>query len=124
MDLTKLNQSVKRERHLLPAVDQVLAQLAGAKVSSMLDGNSGISQLSLDPALSLLTTFITHFGRYCFYLFPLVILSALEYFQQRMGECLNELSCVVYMIDDTLVHGRTLKEPGEWLQLDGVTATE
>jgi len=32
VDLTHLNQSVQRERHPLPAVDQTLAQLAGAKV--------------------------------------------------------------------------------------------
>jgi hypothetical protein len=32
VDLTKLNSCVKRERHQLPAVEQTLAQLAGAKV--------------------------------------------------------------------------------------------
>ena len=32
VDLTKLNQSITRERHLLPAVDQTLVQLADAKV--------------------------------------------------------------------------------------------
>ena len=39
VDLTKLNQSVHCERHPLPAVDQVLAQLAGATVLSKLDAN-------------------------------------------------------------------------------------
>ena len=32
VDLTRLNDSVCRERHPLPAVDQTLAQLAGAKI--------------------------------------------------------------------------------------------
>ena len=32
VDLTKLNASVRRERHVLPAVDQIVAQLSGAKV--------------------------------------------------------------------------------------------
>ena len=41
VDLTKLNKSVKRERHPMPAVEQTLAQLAGAKVFSKLDANSG-----------------------------------------------------------------------------------
>ena len=36
VDLTRLNQSVRRDRHPLPAVDQVLAQLAGATVLSKL----------------------------------------------------------------------------------------
>ena len=32
VDLTGLNDSVCRERHPLPVVDQILAQLAGAKI--------------------------------------------------------------------------------------------
>ena len=47
VDLTHLNQSVKRERHQLPAVEQVLAQLTGAKVLSKLDANSGFWQIQL-----------------------------------------------------------------------------
>lgn len=31
MDLTKLNNSVKRERHMLPSVEHTLGQLEGAK---------------------------------------------------------------------------------------------
>ena len=117
VDLTKLNQSVKRERHPPPAVDQVLAQLAGAKVFSKLDTNSGFWQIPLDPASSLLTTFITHFGRYCFHHLPFGISSALEHFQRRMGECLKGLSSVVCMMDNTLVHGRTCKEHDKRLLL-------
>jgi hypothetical protein len=49
VDLTNLNQSVQRERHPLPAIDQILAQLAGAKVFSTLDANSGFWQIPLDP---------------------------------------------------------------------------
>ena len=41
VDLTKLNESIKRERHPLPAVDQTLAQSAEVKVFSKLDANSG-----------------------------------------------------------------------------------
>ena len=59
VDLTNLNQSVRRERHPLPAVDQTLAQLAGAKVFSKLDANSGFWQIPLAPESAKLTTFIT-----------------------------------------------------------------
>ena len=61
VDLTKLNESVCRERHLLPAVDQTLAQLAGAKVFTKLDANSGFWQIPLAKESSHLTTFITLF---------------------------------------------------------------
>ena len=65
VDLTKLNQSVCRERHPLPAVEQTLAQLAGAQVFTKLDANSGFWQIPLSADSSLLTTFLTPFGRYC-----------------------------------------------------------
>ena len=70
IDLTKLNESVQRERHPLPVVEQTLAQLAGAKLFSKLDAHSGFWQIPLDPALSPLTTIFTPFGRYCFHRLP------------------------------------------------------
>ena len=110
VDLTKLNESVKRERHPLPAVDQTLAQLAGAAVFSQLDANSGFWQIALDPASALLTTFITPFGRFCFHRLPFGITSAPEHFQCRMSEILNGIPGVVCMMDDVLIHGTTLQE--------------
>ena len=110
VDLTKLNQSVRRERHPLPAVDQVLAQLAGATVLSKLDANSGFWQIPLSPESAKLTTFITPYGRYCFYRLPFGISSAPEHFQRRMSEILTGLSGVVCMMDDILVYGSTREE--------------
>ena len=102
VDLTRLNQSVKRERHPLPAVDQTLAQLAGF---TKLDANFGFWQIPLAPESSLLTTFITPFGRYCFHRLPFGISSAPEHFQRRMSEALSGLTGT-----DVLVHGRTREE--------------
>ena len=41
VNLKPLNAHVLRETHPLPKVDDVLAQLAGAKIFSKLDANSG-----------------------------------------------------------------------------------
>lgn len=41
VDLTKLNESVCREKHILPSVEQTLAQIGGAKHFTKLDANSG-----------------------------------------------------------------------------------
>ena len=40
VDLTRLNQSMRREKHPLPAVEPTLAQLAGARVFTKLDAQS------------------------------------------------------------------------------------
>ena len=115
VDLTHLNQSVCRERHPLPAVEQTLAQLADARIFSTLDANSGFWQIPLSLESALLTTFITPQGRYCFHRLPFGITSAPEHFQRRMSDLLSDLEGVVCMMDDILVYGRTTEEHDERL---------
>ena len=67
----KLNESVYRERHQLPAVEQTFAQIAGAQFFAKLDANSGFWQILLSGESAFLTSFITPFGRYCLITFPL-----------------------------------------------------
>ena len=128
VDLTKLNENVRREHHPLPAVEQTLAQVAGAKVFSKLDANSGFWQIPLSAKSALLTTFITPFGRYCFNRLPFGITSAPEHFQRRISSILQGLDGIVCLMDDILVHGRTqaehdrrLKAVLEKLQASGIT---
>ena len=80
VDLSRLNESVCRERLILPSVDYTLGQLAGAKVFTKLDANSGFWQIPLFKNSALLTTFITPFGRFCFNRLPFGISSAPELF--------------------------------------------
>ena len=110
VDLTNLNKNVQRERHILPSVEQTLAQIGGAKVFSKLDANSGFWQVELSRDSSLLTTFITPFGRFCFKRLPFGITSAPEYFQRKMSDILSGLKGVVCLIDDVLVYGATQEE--------------
>ena len=116
VDLTKLNESVKRERHILPSVEQTLGQLAGSKVFSKLDANSGFWQIKLSRESALLTTFITPFGRFCFNRLPFGITSAPEHFQKRMSMILTGLEGIVCMVDDVLVSGKTQEEHDKRLE--------
>ena len=115
VDLTRLNNSVRRERHPLPSVDQVLAQLAGAKIFSKLDANSGFWQIPLAEESIPLTTFMTPFGRYCFHRLPFGITSAPEHFQRRMSEMVGDMEGVVCLIDDFLIYGSNQQEHDERL---------
>ena len=117
VDLTKLNKSVCRERHILPSVEQTLAQLSGAKVFTKLDANSGFWQIKLSEESSLLTTFITPMGRFCFNRLPFGITSAPEFYQKRMSHILSGLPGVVSMIDDILVFGQSQEEHDHRLEL-------
>ena len=110
VDLTKLNQHVCREHHILPSVEQVLAQIVNAKVFWKLDDNSGFWQIELDLESAKLTTFIIPYGRFCFNRLPFDITSAPEYFQQQMSEILQGLNGVVCLVDDILVYGNTQEQ--------------
>ena len=128
VDLKRLNQSVLREVHPIPKVDEVLAQLSGAAVFSKLDANSGFWQIPLSSESHLLTTFLTPLGRYWFNKLPFGISSAPEVFQSRMNTVLNGLEGVICLIDDVLIHGKDknerderLRKVFECLQKSGVT---
>ena len=127
MDLTRLNQCVRREKYPQPAVELTLARLAGAQVFTKLDANSGFWKIPLSPESALLTNFITPFGRFCFHRLPVWITSAAENFQWRMSETQSGLTGVVCMIDDILVNDKTQEEHDHlnkvlhWLQDAGVT---
>ena len=84
VDLTKLNESVCRERHILPSVEQTLASF------TKLDANSGYWQIEVDTESAKLTMFITPFGRFCFNQLPFGITFAPDHFQQRMTEILGD----------------------------------
>lgn len=47
VDLTRLNQVVLRERHVLPSVEQLLGQIGQAKVFSKLDATAGSHKIKL-----------------------------------------------------------------------------
>ena len=106
VDLKPLNESVLREVHPLPKVDETLAQLTGANVFTKLDANSGFWQIPLSKSSRLLTTFITPNGRYCFNKLPFGISSAPEHYQKRMSAILSGLDGVVCQMDDVLVFGK------------------
>ncbi|XP_056114034.1 uncharacterized protein K02A2.6-like [Rhinichthys klamathensis goyatoka] len=115
VDLTHLNKWVRRERHILPAVDHTLAMLAGAKVFTKLDATSGFWQIPLSEESQLLTTFITPFGRYAFNRLPFGISSAPEHFQRRMSQMLEGCDGVVCHADDIVVYGEDIQQHNERL---------
>lgn len=115
VDLTKLNESVRRENYPLPSTDQLLAQLADATVFSKLDCNSGFHQIPLDETSQELTTFITPFGRFCYTRLPFGISSGPEVFHRMMSQLLADIQGVICDIDDILVSGRCQDEHNQRL---------
>ena len=106
-DFKKLNQAVKRERYLLPTVEELLHKLRGSKVFSKLDARSGFFQVPLDNESAKLTAFITPCGRYYYKRLPQGISSAPEIFQMQMEAILGDQENVEVFMDDILIHSKT-----------------
>ncbi|RXN18805.1 Retrovirus-related Pol poly from transposon opus [Labeo rohita] len=107
VDLKRLNENVKREKFILPTLDDLLPKLAKSTVFSSLDAESGFWQIPLEEYSARLTTFITPLGRYCFKRLPFGITSAPEIFQRKISEMLHGHDGTVVYMDDILVFGET-----------------
>ena len=107
VDLTKLNESVRRERHEMPSVEYTLGQLSDTRIFSKLDATSCFWQVPLADESALLTTFITPFGRFCFKRLLFGISSAPEYFQRRMSAIKEGIDGVLCQMDGILMFGAT-----------------
>ena len=103
VDLKPLNESILRETHPMPSVDDTLAQLSEATVCSKVDMNSGFWQIPLAKESCHLTTFITPVGRICFKKLPFGISSTPELFQKRMSQILAGLKGVICYIDGVFI---------------------
>lgn len=130
-DLTKLNRAVKRERYVLPTLEDILPALHGACVFTTLDAVSGFHQIPLDESSARLTTFITPFGRYCYRRLCFGISSAPEIFQRLMSELLSDIPGVVVLMDDILCfskdahsHEKLLKTVFSRIQKSGLKLNE
>ena len=111
IDPKDLNKAIKRPNYQMPILDEILPNLANAKVFSVLDAKDGFHQVKLDESSSYLTTFWTPFGRYRYLRMPFGISSAPEEYQRRMHDVVQGLPGVEIIADDILVYGKgSIKE--------------
>jgi hypothetical protein len=103
LDPMDLNFAVKREHYQMPTLNETTSQLAGAKYFTVLDATAGYWIVPLSKEASILTTFQTPFGRFCYLRMPFGICSAQEVFQKRIDRVFGELPGVHVIIDDILV---------------------
>lgn len=89
----------------MTTVEDILLNLAKAKVFTVLDAKDGFWHVALDEPSSFLTTFWTPFGRYRWLRMPFGIASAPEELQRRQHEALENLAGTEVIVDDVLVYG-------------------
>ncbi|KAK2172687.1 hypothetical protein NP493_940g00016 [Ridgeia piscesae] len=112
-DPKDLNNCVRRPHHYTHILDDILPQLQGASVFSILDARSGYWNVKLDDESKLLTTFNAPYGRYCFRRLPFRLVSAQDVFQKKVDQTFEGLPGVVAIADDIVVFGQTEAEHDE-----------
>ena len=106
VDMGEANKAVKREKHLMPTIDDLIANLNGATHLSTRDLSSGYHQLELAPESRFVTTFSTHVGLRRYKRLPFGINAASEIFQESIKELLTGLPGYKNISDDIIVFGK------------------
>ena len=105
VDMHEANKAIKREKHLMPTIDDLIADLNGATHFSTLDLSSGYHQLELAPESRYVTTFSTHVGLRRYKRLPFGINAASEIFQESIIEIFSGLPGCKNISDDIIVFG-------------------
>jgi hypothetical protein len=102
------NKAIKRTRHLVPAVDELISDINGSSVFSKLDLNQGYHQLLLDEDSRHITTFSTHMGLFRYKRLNFGINCTSEIFQDAVRSRLKGIPNVTNVSDDILVYTKDL----------------
>ncbi|KAK7899105.1 hypothetical protein WMY93_019958 [Mugilogobius chulae] len=105
IDPRPLNKALKRSHFPLPTIDDVLPELAKAKVFTVCDVKQGFWHVKLDEESTYLTTFATPFGRFRWLRMPMGISPAPEIFQRKLTQALENLPGTYIIADDILITG-------------------
>jgi len=108
--MREANKAIKREKHPIPTLDDLINELNGAKMFSRLDMNQAFHQLELDEHSRSITTFSTHVGLRRYKRLMFGVNSAPEMFQHTLSELLRDAPGVVNFIDDIIVFGTSKEE--------------
>ncbi|XP_038060004.1 uncharacterized protein K02A2.6-like [Patiria miniata] len=110
VDMRQANQAIKRERHPIPTVDEVLYKMNGSVVFSKLDLKYGFHQIELDEQSRDITTFVTHKGLYRYKRLMFGINAAPEMYQNVISQVIGVGEGVANISDDIVVYGKTQEE--------------
>ena len=110
------NKAIRRERHITPTIEDIVAKLSGSTVFIKVNLNAGYHQLELEVESCYITTFSTHNGLFCHKRLNFGILCAAEIFQNIIADILNDIPGVINVSDHILLfapnqmeHDKTLR---------------
>jgi len=110
IEMREANKAIKREKHLMSTIDDLIVDLNGATHFITLDLSSGYHQLELAPESCHVTTFSTHIGLRRYKRLSFGVNAASEIFQEAITELLPGLPGCKNLSDDINVFGKGREE--------------
>ncbi len=112
MNYWKLNALIKRNRHSILLINEVLARIQGSKYLTQLNIIIVFNKLRMSSESEDLTTFITFFNIYKYRIMLFELINESAFFQHYINDvlfnCLHKF-CQTYL-NDILIYSKTLKE--------------
>ena len=96
-----------RPHHNSKMLHGILPKLAGAKKFSIVDSTKLFFHLSLTKRVSLLMTFGTMYGCYCYLRVPMGASLSSDVYQFKIGEIFQDIPQCVGIVDDIVIFGYT-----------------
>ena len=110
LDPRDLNEAICHDHHQMPTVEEVAHEFAHSHFFTKLDARHGYWSIVLNQDSSLLTTFDSPFGRYCFLQLPFGLVCSQDIFQKKMDQILEECQGCIGIADDITILGHTEAE--------------
>ena len=105
VDPTHLNKYTLRPHHNSKTLDDIRPKLSGAKKFSIVDSTKSFFNLGLIERVSLLTTFGTMYGRYCYLRVPMGASLSSDVYQYKVDEIFEDISQCIGIADDIIIFG-------------------
>jgi hypothetical protein len=112
-----LNTVAIKNKYLLPHIDILFDQLAGARVFSKVDLRSGYHQIKIHLKDVPKTAFSTRYGLYKYLVMSFGLINALAHFMYLMNSVfISELDkFIIVFIDDILIYFKSEEEHAQHL---------
>ncbi len=119
VDYRKLNALIKRNRYLLPLIDETLARIQDSKYLTQLNIIVVFNKLCMHSRSEDLTIFITSFDFYKYHVMLFKLINDSTFYQHYMNDVLFDYLhqfCQVYL-DDIIIYSKTLKKHKKHVRL-------